>query len=280
MVPEEKIEIFFGAFGGPLNGLTASGLLPNLPPFGAGPAVTLNFKAARDIDRTILRGLLNQVVGSGGKITVVGAAGAVAAAVADELAEIARDLAPRPPGDRPGIAIVVAVSRDGHIGAAGKLPWHIPIDLLLFRGLTLGGMVLMGRRTWQSIGSRPLPGRLNIVMTRGAAHQATSAPETGEGAGKPGTEVAYAGSLGEALDLAAARRHAWGGWLYVIGGTEVYAQTEALADALYVSLVETTVPDGDATYHVPPDTLSESVSVRFEGAPSFTWSVRHRLPSP
>ncbi len=69
------------------------------------------------------------------------------------------------------ITLVVAVSKNGVIGRAGGLPWKLSSDLKLFRRLTMGKPVIMGRKTWESIG-RPLDGRLNIVVTRGASHRA------------------------------------------------------------------------------------------------------------
>ena len=74
-------------------------------------------------------------------------------------------------GGGPRIYLVAAVAANGIIGANGKLPWHLPEDLRHFRNLTLGHPVIMGRRTWTSLG-KPLPGRENIVVSRkiGRAH--------------------------------------------------------------------------------------------------------------
>jgi dihydrofolate reductase len=71
------------------------------------------------------------------------------------------------PATAPRLELVAAVARNGVIGRGNALPWHLPEDLKRFKYLTLGQPVLMGRRTWDSIG-RPLPGRLNIVLTRSA----------------------------------------------------------------------------------------------------------------
>ena len=115
------------------------------------------------------------------------------------------------------VVLVVAVARGGVIGRDGALPWHLPADLAHFRRLTLGRAVIMGRTTFESIG-RPLPQRLNIVLSRR------------EGFGAPGVEVVS--GLGQAYRLAAAH----GGPAMVIGGAAVYAQT--LADASTVELTE------------------------------------------
>lgn len=128
------------------------------------------------------------------------------------------------------IVLVVAVARGGVIGAAGALPWHLPADLAHFRRLTLGHAVIMGRATFESIG-KPLPQRLNIVLTR----QGDFAP--------PGVEVVAS------LAAAYARAAAHGGPAMVIGGATVYAQ--ALGDAQRVELTEVHA-DVPGDTHFPP----------------------------
>lgn len=131
------------------------------------------------------------------------------------------------------IVLVVAVAKNGVIGRDGDLPWRLPSDLKRFKQLTLGKPVLMGRKTWDSIG-RPLPGRPNIVVTRDAAFQA------------PGAEVVA--SLDEGL--AAARREAEKlgvSEICVIGGGQVYAQVFDRADILHVTHVEAEV-EGDTRF--------------------------------
>ena len=73
------------------------------------------------------------------------------------------------------IALVVAASENGVIGAGGKLPWHIPEDLRRFKALTLGKPCIMGRKTWQSLPRKPLPGRTNIVVSRDPGFRAEGA---------------------------------------------------------------------------------------------------------
>ena len=68
------------------------------------------------------------------------------------------------------IALVVAVSRNGVIGRDGGLPWHISSDLKRFKAITLGKPVIMGRKTWESLPRKPLPGRSNIVVTLSLIH--------------------------------------------------------------------------------------------------------------
>jgi dihydrofolate reductase len=131
------------------------------------------------------------------------------------------------------LAIVVAVAENGVIGAAGGLPWRVRADLRRFRALTMGKPVVMGRKTFQSIG-RVLDGRDNIVVTQ----QVDFAPE--------GVLVAH--SLEPAISLARRLATAKGAdEFYVIGGGQLYAETLPLADRLYVTHVAA-APDGDVRF--------------------------------
>ncbi|MDW8344930.1 MAG: dihydrofolate reductase [Verrucomicrobiae bacterium] len=113
------------------------------------------------------------------------------------------------------IVLIAALARDRTIGLNGKIPWHLPADLRRFKNLTMGHPVIMGRKTWESIG-RPLPGRRNLVLTRTCRNL-------------PGAEC-YP-SLADAL-------HAAGdATVFVIGGAEVYAAALPVADELYLTLV-------------------------------------------
>jgi len=118
-------------------------------------------------------------------------------------------------GGPPRVFLVAAVAANGIIGAGGKLPWHLPQDLKHFKALTLGHPVIMGRKTWESLG-RPLPGRENIVVTRSAGYDA------------PGASIAA--SLDAALALCAGEPMA-----FVIGGSELYAAALPLADGLVLT---------------------------------------------
>ncbi|HUD43375.1 MAG TPA: dihydrofolate reductase [Dokdonella sp.] len=129
------------------------------------------------------------------------------------------------------IALIAALDRNRAIGRAGGLPWHLPDDLKRFKALTLGGTVLMGRTTAESIG-RALPGRRNLVLTR-RGH----APYPGQ----------------EAVDsLPAARALAGDADLLVIGGGEVYGLTLPQADRLHLTLVDTEVDGADAWFPAWP----------------------------
>ena len=131
------------------------------------------------------------------------------------------------------ICFVVAVSENGVIGRAGKLPWRIPSDLKLFRRLTLGRPVIMGRKTYQSIG-KPLDRRDNIVLTRDPSFRAE------------GVIVAQsiAGALQRARGLATARNI---DEIAVIGGAEIFQALLAHADRIYLTRVHAS-PPGDTFF--------------------------------
>lgn len=125
------------------------------------------------------------------------------------------------------VALVAALDRRRAIGRQGGLPWHLPDDLKRFKALTLGKTVLMGRQTAVSIG-RSLPGRRNLVLTRGG-----TAPYPGQ---EPVTSLAAAQALAAGVDL------------MVIGGGEVYALALPQADQLYLTWVDTVVDGADTWF--------------------------------
>jgi len=131
------------------------------------------------------------------------------------------------------IGLIWAQARDAAgrpvIGAAGEIPWRVPEDFAHFKATTAGHPVVMGRRTWESLPRRPLPGRTNVVVTRrpGWSHDGAVA----------------AGAVDDALALAAAAPG--GDEVWVMGGGEVYAATLALADRLVVTEIDLEV-EGDA----------------------------------
>lgn len=127
------------------------------------------------------------------------------------------------------ISLVVAMAENRVIGRAGGLPWHISADLKKFKALTLGKPVIMGRKTFQSIG-RPLPGRTNIVITRDASY------------GEVGISVAA--GLDAALGIAAGEG---AGEAMVIGGGEIYRMALPLARRVYLTEVHIEV-SGDTLF--------------------------------
>lgn len=127
------------------------------------------------------------------------------------------------------ISLIAAMARNRVIGRDNRLPWRLPADLRRFKELTMGHALLVGRKTFESIG-RPLPGRRMLVVSRR------------EGYAPGGVRVAR--SVQEALDLARAEGEAE---LFVGGGAEVYRQTLPVADRLHLTRIEEDVP-GDAYF--------------------------------
>ncbi len=128
---------------------------------------------------------------------------------------------------RPEVVLIAAMGSNGVIGIENRLPWRLPEDLKRFKARTLGQPILMGRKTWDSLG-RPLPGRRNLVITRQPDWQAAGAE-------------AYSGIEAAVAACADAAR------VFVIGGGEIYRQSLAVADALYLTEVEL-APEGDAYF--------------------------------
>jgi dihydrofolate reductase len=134
-------------------------------------------------------------------------------------------------------SLIVAAAENGVIGRGNRLPWHLPADLAHFKRTTLGHPVIMGRRTWESIG-KPLPGRRNIVVSRTPGFAA------------PGCEVAP--------DLATAyARSQDEPEVFVIGGTQLYEAALPGADRIYLTRVLASV-EGDARFpDLRPDAWHE-----------------------
>ena len=127
-------------------------------------------------------------------------------------------------GDSPRLSIIVAMARNGVIGARGSIPWHLPDELKRFRNITMGHHIIMGRKTWESIG-RPLSGRTSVVVTRQAGYSA------------PGAIVAH--SLDNAIEACRGDEE-----IFVIGGAELYAQALPHADRIYLTVVDADI-EGD-----------------------------------
>ncbi|HVV28846.1 MAG TPA: dihydrofolate reductase [Rhizomicrobium sp.] len=145
------------------------------------------------------------------------------------------------------VVLVVAVAENGVIGQDGRIPWHISDDLRRFKALTLGQTVVMGRKTWDSLPRKPLPGRTNIVVTRQSGWQSDGATA--------------ASSLADAI-------HKASGDVMVIGGGDIYRQALPLATRIELTEVHRAY-EGDAFFtfdrngwieshredHVTPDGL-------------------------
>jgi len=148
----------------------------------------------------------------------------------------------------PEIAIVAAMTRDRVIGLGDRPPWDLPEDLHLFKRLTIGGTVVMGRKTYESIG-HPLPGRQNIILSRSLT-------------GLPGVMVSNNFTAG----LEAASR--FGRAVFIIGGAELYRKALPLASVLHISWVKKSF-HGDVYF--PEFDLAEWTEVEEQDYPGFRY---------
>lgn len=128
------------------------------------------------------------------------------------------------------ISIIAAMSRNHVIGKDSKLPWYIPEDLKRFKTLTSGHVVLMGRKTYDSIG-RPLPNRINVVITRNKDFSPTN--------------ILVSHSLDDALAIAKQKEE--NGEIFIIGGGQIYEQAMSVTDKLYLTIVDEEV-EGDTFF--------------------------------
>jgi dihydrofolate reductase len=135
------------------------------------------------------------------------------------------------------IVLVVAIAQNGVIGNNGLIPWHISDDMKRFKALTLGHTVVMGRKTWDSLPRKPLPGRVNVVVTRQKDWQAE------------GAVVAH--SLDEAITGIS-------GTVMVIGGAEIYERALPLATRIELTEVHKDI-EGDARFHLDRTGWHESL---------------------
>ena len=140
---------------------------------------------------------------------------------------------------RTKLSIICGMDRNRLIGNNNALPWHLPADMAFFKQTTMGKPVLMGRKTWESIG-RPLPGRRNIVISRNPNFK----PE--------GCETAD--SIEAALELAAEHPEAM-----LMGGSSLYEQTQDIADTLYITEIHH-VFEGDSWFPEIDQALWKEVS--------------------
>ena len=124
------------------------------------------------------------------------------------------------------ISLIVAASSNGVIGAGGELPWHLPDDFAHFKATTMGKPIVMGRKTWESIG-QALPGRTNIVITRQHAYEADGA--------------VIVASLDAALAVEPAEE------IFVIGGGQIYDEALPRASRVYLTRVDAEI-DGDTHF--------------------------------
>ena len=128
------------------------------------------------------------------------------------------------------ISLIVAKSRNNVIGKSGTIPWHLPADLKYFKKVTLGHHIIMGRKTYESIG-RPLPGRTNIVVTRNKAY-------TAEG-------CVIVNSVEAGLAFARMNEEQE---VFIVGGSTLYNEIIPEAEKMYITEVDLLVLDGDTFF--------------------------------
>ena len=128
------------------------------------------------------------------------------------------------------IALVVAMAENGVIGNDGKLPWRIPEDMKWFREITMGKPCIMGRKTWESLPKKPLPGRINIVVTRNPGYRAEGAVVV------TSFDEAVAAAMRETPEEIA-----------VLGGAQIYIEAMKRADRIYLTRVHGAF-DGDVIF--------------------------------
>lgn len=124
------------------------------------------------------------------------------------------------------VSIIAAMDPNRVIGVNNQLPWHISADLKRFKSITIGSPVIMGRKTFESLDKKPLPGRWNYVVSRTASYAESIPP------------VSHAKSLGDVLNFL--RSYAYEE-VFVIGGGELYKEALLLADKLYLTFVDSVV---------------------------------------
>ncbi|EJZ16774.1 dihydrofolate reductase [Rhizobium sp. Pop5] len=157
--------------------------------------------------------------------------------------------------------IIVAVSRNGIIGRDGDMPWRLSSDLKRFKALTLGKPVVMGRKTYDSIG-KPLPGRPNIVISR---HAAIDHPD-----------ITVAHSLPEALTAAEKLALETGvDEICIVGGGQVYAQAIGFADRMCITHVEADL-EGDAAFPaIDPDVWQAGEALAVPAGEKDSYATRY-----
>ncbi len=152
------------------------------------------------------------------------------------------------------ISLIVAAAANNAIGKDGQLLWHLPNDLRFFKNTTWGMVVLMGRKTFESV-NKPLPGRINIVITRDASWQAE------------GAITAF--SLDDGLEKAKATHCKE---IFIIGGGDIYRQSIGIADIVYLTRVHAAL-EGDAFFPVLPASQWE-----LDSNQDFTADEKHAFP--
>lgn len=140
------------------------------------------------------------------------------------------------------IAQIVAISDNYAIGKDNQLPWHLPADLQHFKRLTSGGIVIMGRKTYESMGAKPLPNRLNLVITSNQHYQTDF--DNVEIFHQFDEAIQYA--LSHAIDKQLST-------IWIIGGEKIFEQALPISDRLEITHVHTTIDNANAFYPKIPN---------------------------
>jgi dihydrofolate reductase len=158
------------------------------------------------------------------------------------------------------VSLVLARADNGVIGDKGRLPWHLPEDLKRFKALTLGKPCIMGRKTWDSLPKKPLPGRTNIVVTRNRAFAAEGSLAV----------RSFEEALREAQKLASSE-------IMVIGGAEVFAAALTRAARIHLTEIHAS-PDGDVRMPgFSPHFWRETAREDHPGLPAHSYVTLDRL---
>ncbi len=159
------------------------------------------------------------------------------------------------------LSAIAAMAKNRVIGVDNHLPWSIPEDMKFFRDKTKGHVMIMGRKTFDSFGGKPLPGRLHIVITRNANFRFDH------------PQVLIVQSLKEAVEKARSFIPQYGNEVFVIGGGEIYRQSLSLLNRIYLTVVDQEYP-GDAYFpefnHLPFKLTSQNDR---QGTPSYSFCV-------
>lgn len=169
------------------------------------------------------------------------------------------------------LSLIVAQGRNRVIGTEGQLPWRLKDDLAHFKRTTMGAPVIMGRKTWESLPKRPLPGRPNIVISRDWNYDAAEA--------RVYSSVSPAINAAKAMALRAGQTE-----VFIVGGAAIYELALPLADRIYLTEVDA-APEGDAFFpQVDAKNWSQIEQVRFEAGEgndhAFTLRILDRVTAP
>lgn len=157
------------------------------------------------------------------------------------------------------VVLIAAMTPDRLIGSGGRLPWHNSADLKHFKRTTLGHAVIMGRKTYDSCGNRPLPGRRNIIISRSTSAGGQTPPQPTSDA----TSTDFVTSLEAALELCRQRNESIA---FVVGGAQIYALALPIADEMILTFIHDEGLFGDT--HFPPWNAADWTEEVMEADPS------------